>query len=113
VLLGTGGTAALIATQVINSLGGTALDLSANGASASNPNMLSGVLAVGNAICGAKTTMVEGLQFVTTGALSGTALVYRKAEMLKYAPAVPGNWVVQPTTVQAALDMIAAKIGPV
>jgi hypothetical protein len=113
VLLGSGGTAALLGTQVINSLGGPALDLSANDATASNPNMLSGVLAVGNAICGAKTTMVEGIQFVNVGALTGSALLFRKAEMLKYTPSVPANWTVPPTTVQGALDMIAAKVGPV
>lgn len=32
---------------------------------------------------------------------------------LAYTPAVPGNWNVQPTTVADALDMIAAKIGPI
>jgi hypothetical protein len=33
--------------------------------------------------------------------------------LASYTPAVPGNWTVQPTTVAQALDMIAAKIGPV
>lgn len=30
-----------------------------------------------------------------------------------YTPAVSGNWTTQPTTIQQALDMIAAKIGPI
>jgi hypothetical protein len=113
VVLGSGGTAALIASQAINSLGGPALDLSANDATASNPNMLAGVVAVGNAVCGAKTTMVEGIQFITVGALTGSALLFRPANHLKYAPAVPANWTVPPTTVQDALDKLAAKVGPV
>lgn len=32
---------------------------------------------------------------------------------LAYTPAVPANWNVQPTTVAQALDMLAAKVGPV
>jgi hypothetical protein len=87
VVVGTGGTVAFVAAQVINSLGGTAFDISANGATASNPNMLAGVVAVGNAICGAKTTMVEGINFITTGALSGTSLIFREAIQIKNIPA--------------------------
>jgi hypothetical protein len=101
-ITGTGGTVALIATQSVNSAGGVSMDLSANGATATSPNMLSGVVSVGNVICGAKTTMVEGLQFISTGALTGTALLFRKASNASNDSSVSG------ATVKDALETLGA-----
>lgn len=39
------------------------------------------------------------------------AILAMLASDTAYTPAVPGNWTVQPTTVQEALDWIAAKSG--
>ncbi|MEN6368600.1 MAG: hypothetical protein ABFD77_02755 [Thermotogota bacterium] len=44
---------------------------------------------------------------------AGTWTADTKSSMLAYTPSVAGNWTVQPATVQEALDMIAAKVGPV
>lgn len=103
ILNGTGGTIVLIGTQVVNNAGTIAIDISANGATASNPNMLSGVLSVGNVICGAKTTIVEGLQFVVAGVLTGTALTYRKASNVNNDSSVTG------VTVKDALETLEAQ----
>lgn len=78
----TGGTVALIATQVINSAGGPSADLSLNGAIATNPNMISDVMAVGDFVCGTKPTLVEGIQFPVIGSLTGSALVYRPSDKI-------------------------------
>lgn len=47
--------------------------------------------------------------------LAGGAVIVdlNDAYSLAYTPAVPGNWTVPPTTVQSALDMIAASLGPI
>lgn len=47
--------------------------------------------------------------------ITGTPTLYlaSQSKYEAYTPAISGNWTVQPTTVQEALDMIAAKIGPV
>ena len=99
-ITGTGGTVTLISIQSVNSAGGTSIDVSANGATATSPNMISGVVSVGNVICGAKTTMVEGLQFISVGSLSGTALIYRKASNINNVP----SGEISSTDVQSAIN---------
>lgn len=51
----------------------------------------------------------------TPPSITGSPTLYYAsvAQHEGYTPAVSGNWSVQPATVQQALDMIAAKIGPV
>ena len=44
---------------------------------------------------------------------SVTYILQDDSKYVNYAPAVPADWVVQPTTVAQALDAIAAKISPV
>ena len=99
-ITGTGGTVILISTQSINSAGGTSIDVSANGATATNPNMIFGVISVGNVICGTKSTMVEGLQFISVGTITGTALLYRKAVNISNVPA----GTIAATDVQTAIN---------
>lgn len=48
--------------------------------------------------------------FVNTGTMNNNSTLY---STFHYTPAVPANWVVVPTTVQQALDRLAAKVGPV
>ncbi len=93
VIVSTGGTTALLNSQAINSLGGPAVDLSANGATATNPNMISGLVAVGDVVCGSKVTAVEGLRFVSVGSLSGTAIVHRPASWIDNDSTVSGDTV--------------------
>jgi hypothetical protein len=106
VIVSTGGTAALLNSQAINSLGGPAVDLSANGATAANPNMISGLVAVGNVVCGSKVTAVEGLRFINVGSLSGTAIVHRPASWIDNDSTVAGD------TVKDALETLGAVPDP-
>jgi hypothetical protein len=99
-ITGTGGTVILITIQSVNNAGGISIDVSGNGATATSPNILSGVVSVGNVVCGAKTTMIEGLQFISIGALTGTVLIYRKASMITNTPA----GAIVATTVQTAIN---------
>jgi len=113
-ILSTGGTVIGIAVQLINTLGGIAADVSANGAVATDPNMLLGVISVGNVVCGAKPTSVEGVQFISAGALSGTAITFRGSDNISYTPAVVADWSgTAPVDVKSALDRIAAAVGPI
>jgi len=96
----TGGTFVGIASQIINNAGGISLDLSNNDATSTNPNMLSDILSVGNVVCGTKSTLVEGLQFLVTGTLTGTALTYRKSSMISDDSAVTGDTVKDPAVSQ-------------
>jgi hypothetical protein len=59
------------------------------------------------------TATVDSLYSAPVLTSGGTCVLKTPATALAYTPAIPGNWTVPPTTVAAALDMIAAKITPV
>jgi len=97
-----GGYFVNIASQVINSLGGIAMDLQ-NGATSTTPNMISDTYAVGNVVCGTSHTIVEGIQFGVVGSLSGTVIKYRPASKIDNDSSVTGD------TVKDALNNLTEK----
>lgn len=68
-------------------------------------------------VTGTPNTYFEADHIPTVGFFNiGPNVSFRRltdAYSYAYTPAVPANWTVQPTTIQQALDMIAAKVGPV
>ncbi len=65
---------------------------------------------------GASASVQATADCITTAPIvlnGGTMTLLTPSLGVNYAPAVPANWVVQPTTVAEALDMLAAKVGPV
>jgi len=103
VINSTGGTFVGLNTQVTNSLGGPAIDVSSSGSTSSNPNMLDGVIATGNVVCGSKSTVVGALVFIIVGALTGSALTYKPASRITNDSSVSG------ATVKDALETLAAN----
>ena len=95
-----GGTALVVNSQIVNTNGTLAIDLSSSTATASNPNALVGIIAVGNIICGSKTTIEDGINFLIAGSLSGTAISHRPASNIENDSSVTGD------TVKDALDNI-------
>jgi hypothetical protein len=61
------------------------------------------------------TSSVDGIPIHSKVTLAAGASItnLNDAYSVNYTPAVPGNWTSPPTTVQQALDQIAAKIGPI
>lgn len=70
-----GGTVVLVSSQSVNTSGSTSIDLSGSDGSTTSPNVLSGVICVGNVTCGSARTMVDGIKFIG-GALSGSDLSF-------------------------------------
>ena len=101
VVSSVGGYFVAIASQILNMAGGVAADLQ-NTASATTPNMLANVYAVGNVVCGNKVTLIEGLQFGAVGVLSGSVLQYRPASNIDNDSSVTG------ATVKDALETLGA-----
>lgn len=99
VISSLGGFFIIYNSKIINSGGGAAADLQ-NGATAATPNILGNVWATGNIVCGSHQTIIEGLQFLTSGALSGSALLFPSSSLLKNDSTVTG------ATVTAALDAL-------
>jgi hypothetical protein len=64
---------------------------------------------------GPANTFLEADQIPVSSTVGPGVTYTRLTSAFSYAynPAVPANWVVQPVTIQGALDRIAAKIGPV
>lgn len=73
----SGGTVALVGCQVTNGAAGVAVDLTASGAISTNPNLIADLAATGNVVCGAKDTIIEGVEFIAAGALTGSVLTFR------------------------------------
>lgn len=99
----TGGTFVGLNTQITNSAGGPALDVSSSGATTPNPNMIDGVIATGNVVCGSKSTVVGALVFIVTGALTGSSLTYKPASRITNDSSVTGD------TVKDALETLASS----
>ena len=70
-----GGNVILSSSQVTNTAGSISVDLSDSDGSPTSPNGLSGVIAVGNIMSGTKTTIIDGVQFIMAGSLSGSNLL--------------------------------------
>jgi hypothetical protein len=104
IIVSTGGTFVGLETQVTNSLGGPAIDVSSSGATATNPNMIDGVIATGNVVCGAKPTVVGALVFVVTGSLTGSVLTYKPASRVGNDSSVAG------ATVKDALETLSSGV---
>lgn len=76
----SGGVCGIIDTSAYNLGFGPALNLD-NGGSALLPNTVRGALCAGNVSCGSKHTIIDGLNFVGFGSLSGTNLIYSSSTM--------------------------------
>jgi hypothetical protein len=105
VIISTGGTFVALNTQTSNLAGGPAIDLTSSGATSTNPNMLDGVISTGNVVCGAKTTVVGALVFISVGILTGTVLIYKPSSRVTNDSTVTG------ATVSDALDTLKASVG--
>ncbi|MCK4260601.1 MAG: hypothetical protein KAX49_16610 [Halanaerobiales bacterium] len=80
-IFSNGGVLGLLDTTVGNSGYGAAISMD-NAGSALNPNTLSGLTCSGAITCGAAVTIVEGLNFIGFGSLSGTGLIFRPASRI-------------------------------
>lgn len=92
--VGNAATLNLINSQVQNNAieqGGIAIDLSSSAASQTRPNGLTGVIALGDIKCGAKTTFVSGYKFIIHGSLIGSALEFPASKIAMNRPANPVN----------------------
>jgi hypothetical protein len=105
VIILTGGTFVALNTQISNLAGGPAVDLSSSGSTSTNPNMMDGVISTGNVVCGAKTTVVGALVFISVGSLTGTVLIYKPSSRVTNDSTVTG------ATVSDALNTLKASVG--
>lgn len=80
-------------------------------ASAENCNVQGAVSVSGaSASLSATSCSLSSVPVLTSG---GTLTLTSAADVVKYVPANPAAWSVVPTTIQAALDLIAANLGVV
>ena len=100
-IVANGGNVVLASSQIVNTTGGPAIDLSASDGTAGSPNAISGVIAVGNVICGNASTILDGVEFVNVGSLSGNNLRFRPSTQVGYNNTTSG---LTSTNVQDALD---------
>lgn len=104
-VLFNGGTLVSANSQIVNATGGVSVDLTLSEATSTNPNAFGNTICVGNVTCSTKSTLVEGLQFLITGGITGTSLTFRSASMIANDSAITGD------TVKDALDNLVEKNG--